>query len=49
MLLGTQFHWVLERAVLCRCHLKQLYIQYMSCLGLGSVGWVPELWLPSNV
>ena len=49
MLLGTQFHCVLERAVLHRHHLKHLCIQCMSCLGLGSVEWVPELWLPSNV
>ena len=47
MLLGTWFHCVLERAVHHRHHLKHLCIQCMSCLGLGSVGWVPELWLPS--
>ena len=23
--------------------------QYMSCLGWGRVGWVPEQWIPSNV
>ena len=49
MLLGTQFHCVLEKAVLYKCHLKHLCTQCMSCSGLGSVGWVPELWLPSDV
>ena len=49
MLLGTQFHCVLERAVLRMHHQKHLYIQCMFCLGFGSVGLVPELWLPLNV
>ena len=48
MLLGTQFRCVLVRVVLCRHHLKHLCTQCISCLGLDSVGWVPEPCLLSN-